>query len=118
MSELISNNHHSLRFYACGGTAGNLLQAHTKILSIHKDAHAEELYTYVDTGTANLEGVESSQVFVVEGAGGKQGSGKDRSRNAKLIKEALPNIMLKHKPADINVVIFSSAGGSDRKSVV
>ena len=112
MSDLINHQSRSLRFYACGGTAANLLNSHIKDQPMMTDVRADELYTFVDTGTANLGGVSPESVFLVKNPDGKQGSGKDRRRNAANIMAALPEIMRDHKAADMNVVIFSTGGGS------
>jgi len=109
MSDLIAARTRTLRFIACGGTAINLLRNYRDNKPKDSDALSEEHYSYVDTSIANLKGVSNDEVYLLQGV---DGSGSDRPKNAKAIKTALPEIMVKHGAADFNIVIFSAAGGT------
>lgn len=114
MSDLITATTRSVRFYACGGTAVNLLRGYRENQPTDKDVLAEEKYSYIDTSQANLVNVSLSDTYLLSKPDGSKidGSGGDRSKNAAIFKKALPDILLNHEPADLNVVIFSAAGGS------
>lgn len=100
----------SIRFYACGGTGINLLRSYRESLTLTQDpSAAEEFFSYIDTSIANLVGVALNDTFTLKGV---DGSGSDRPKNAAKIMEALPDILVKHPSKDMNIVLFSSAGGT------
>lgn len=100
----------TIRYYAAGGTGINLLRSHRESAVLSQEIGvAEELFSFIDTSFANLHNVERNETFTLKGV---DGSGSDRPKNAAAIKKALPEIMLANPAADMNVVIFSSAGGT------
>lgn len=100
----------SIRYYACGGTGINLLRSHREAVVLKDELGvADELFSFIDTSFANLHNVEREETFTLKGV---DGSGSDRPKNAAAIKKALPEIMLANPAGDMNVVIFSSAGGT------
>lgn len=109
MSELITHKTRTLRFYAAGGTAINLLRAYIENRPQDLTLLADEKYSYIDTSIANLTNVKAEDVYRLQGV---DGSGKDRPKNAAAIVDALPDILLNHPAADFNIVIFSAAGGT------
>lgn len=99
----------SVRFYACGGTGINLLRTYMDDQPKNADLLAKELYTFVDTSFANMNGMSDRDIYKLKNV---DGSGADRRKNAKAISAAAPEILLTHPAADLNVVVFSLAGGS------
>lgn len=114
MSSLITTAARTVRYWGCGGTGINMVRAHRDDKPSHPELTAVEQFTFVDTSAANLQGVNENDVFRVPGLGNTEtdGSGKDRSKNAEAVYASLDAIMLAHKPADLNVVVFNCAGGS------
>lgn len=109
-AQLIQAKTRTVTFYACGGPGANLLRTHREDHPLAAAAAiADEKYCFIDTSIANLAGVTLEDTFVLEGL---DGSGSDRPRNAKAIKEVMPAILNKFKPGDINIVLFSAAGGT------
>lgn len=100
----------SIRYYACGGTGINLLRSHREAAVLQNELSvAHEHFSFIDTSLANLENVDTRETFTLKGV---DGSGGDRRKNAEAMQKLLPQIMLDHEPTDMNVVIFSSAGGT------
>ena len=100
----------AIRYYACGGTGINLLRSHREAVVLTREMSvAEEHFSFIDTSFANLHNAERSETFTLKGV---DGSGSDRKKNAEAIAAVLPEIMLAHEPSDMNVVIFSSSGGT------
>lgn len=65
---------------------------------------------YIDTSLANIStDVEPERVFVIPGL---DGAGGQRHLYAAPIKQAIPDIVVQFKPADLNIIIFSADGGS------
>ena len=109
-AQLIQSKTRSVTFYACGGPGANLLRSHREDKPLaNASVIADEKHCFIDTSTANLDGVTLEDTYVVEGL---DGSGSDRPRNAKAIKEAMPAILNKFRPSDFNVVLLSAAGGT------
>jgi hypothetical protein len=109
MSEVISVRPKTIRFYSCGGTAINQLRAYRDNHPADADSHGTEQYSYIDTSFANLHGAAASETFTLADA---DGSGSNRRANATRIKQAMPEILINHPPADFNIVIFSMSGGT------
>lgn len=105
----IELKHRSIQFIACGGAGINAIRRYRENHPHNQEALAAESYVYVDTSIANLEGVAADEAFLIEGA---DGSGSDRAKNAMAIKSAIPDLMMKYRPADVLVVVFSLAGGT------
>lgn len=113
--QLIEAQVRNVRFYGCGGTGINILRRYREGKSLEGEAiRANELFSYIDTGIANLHNIVASEAYVVTSSNPdhEDGAGKDRRAWAADIKAALPQIMLAHTPGDLNVVIFGTAGGT------
>lgn len=103
-----------LRVYACGGTGVNIAK---QLRYGVTEGYAQLNPAYIDTSRANLdESISEEHVFVVPrettGAHRSEGSGKDRTANEQVIYDAVPAIMSKFPPQDLNVVVFSGSGGT------
>lgn len=65
---------------------------------------------YVDTSLSNLrKQTETDKVYVLEGV---DGSGKVRRENSGAIADKIGDLLLAHRPHDLNIVVFSASGGS------
>lgn len=99
-----------LRLYGCGGAGTNCASYFDKAdVELSGSVGAEIHAVYVDTSRSNIKAsINPEHVCVLDNV---DGSGKIRSENANLIAENVRQILLKHKPMDLNVVVFSAAGG-------
>lgn len=99
-----------MKLYGLGGAGTNIANM---FLQQDKDFQAgscEIDVVFVDTSRSNLGPmVPSEKVYLLDGL---DGSGKKRASNYEAIVDSCKEILLKHKPADINVVISSGSGGS------
>lgn len=98
-----------VRLYGCGG-AGVNLTSHYLSKKTGQNC-AELLPALIDTSRSNLHGrdVDNVETFLVDGL---DGSGKIRSENHKEIASRIKQILVDVKPTDVNIVLFSGAGGS------
>lgn len=101
----------TIRIYACGGAGINIARHFEKYRNNPSEGFASIEVTYVDTSDSNLRrsNVQSKDVYLIDGL---DGSGKVRSENAQRISERVLAILQNHRPADLNVVVGSAAGGS------
>lgn len=98
----------ALRLWACGGAGANICKQVTSLKSSVTNADLNPVY--VDTSDANYRtGFEKESIFVIPNVAG---SGKLQSENIEEIKRAIPELLLAHEPADFNIVLFSTSGGS------
>lgn len=94
------NSANKLRVYAAGGFGINI---GTKI-----KARAE--ICYLDTSMANrTDGIDPSKCYLIDGL---NGAGQDRRKVYAAVLPHIPKIVEHYAPADFNIVIFSSSGGS------
>lgn len=91
----------NIRVYCCGGLGINIgKQFNPK----HRDM------CFIDTSTSNLrEGLFPDRTYAIDGL---DGSGKLRAQNHKVVARHIDTILNQFSPADFNVVLFSSSGGS------
>lgn len=67
---------------------------------------------FLDTSRANLTSIiPEDKIYIVKGASERDGSGKKRDENYGPIRESVKDMLLKHKPLDFNIVLFSASGG-------
>lgn len=93
----------NLHIYGCGGCGINQV---AKFAS--KDLQAK--VTYIDTSRSNLtEDMAKENIFLVPDV---DGSGKNQRANAPAIRALMPEIIMKHAPAEFNIVVFGAAGGT------
>ena len=97
-----------VRIYGCGGLGMNIAQRYSDV--DHKPGHATAHPAYFDTSRANVrDGMNEDDVFTLEG---KDGSGKKRTTNKDDIAQVIRNALHQYTPMDLNIVVFSCAGGS------
>jgi hypothetical protein len=102
-----------VRVYAAGGAATNILSAF-----FAKDEHliqggSDLEVCYIDTSRSNSNpDIKPEQLYIVETPDSRNGSGKNRSTNAKPIKESVNDILLQFKPEKFNIVVASTGGGT------
>lgn len=99
----------TLRVYGCGGCGTEIAKFFQNADPQEGLAHIE--VCYVDTSRSNLGDEIPDDQFVMVNDD-KDGSGKIRRANASDISSIVATIPTRFKPADINVVVFSGAGGS------
>lgn len=97
-----------MRIYGCGGAGINLASYFD---SAAQEAGVATLHpVYMDTSRSNLRGkIEEDSCFILQNV---DGSGKRRAENHQEIANSVRQALLKHKPMDFNVVVFSASGGS------
>lgn len=99
----------TIRVFACGGGGINIGKEY---LSFH-EGHSADIANFelacIDTSDSNLDDrlIEKTWLF-----NDLDGSGKIRNSNDKTIAKAVPDILRKFKPADLNIVIFTASGGT------
>lgn len=103
-----SNN--EVTIYGCGGCGIELASkyANTTI----NEFIARPNFKYVDTTQRNLASkpfISNENVFSIPGL---DGSAKRRDMNYPIINRHIPQILEKLPPTDVNILIFSSGGGS------
>jgi len=110
MTDIVRNVNGKVRIYACGGAGTNI----GSMLEIHRSQEeigfAEIDIVYVDTSKSNLKDhINKTNAYILEDL---DGSGKIRSENHDEINNRIRAILQQFKPADLNIVVGSAAGGS------
>lgn len=104
----------TISLYGCGGAGINVAHLFDKF----KDADVLEGFavvkpTYIDTSKSNLNSLEGgyneSNAYLFEKI---DGSGSIRKENATQISKSILDILVKHEPGDLNIVVSSASGGS------
>lgn len=101
-----------MNIYGCGGTGINITrQIARRSEEFNSDAFAAREVFYLDTSTSNLGGMTAKDpnVYIYEDV---DGAGKNRRHVASAIMENVNPVLLKFRPAEINIVISSNSGGS------
>lgn len=97
-----------VRIYGCGGMGMNIAQQYETFK--HLDGYALPNPVYFDTSKANVrETMDRDNLFTLEGV---DGSGKKRTTNKDEISAVIRSALQQHAPLDLNIVVFSCAGGS------
>lgn len=98
----------TLRIYGCGGCGINLAMllgqqpAELGLASVD--------VVCVDTSRSNLKQQDDgSSTYLLDGV---DGSGKIRRENSDAIADKIGDLLLEHRPQDLNIVCFSASGGS------
>lgn len=108
--QLIAPKARTVCHIGLGGTGINMVRSYRETQSLDNKAFlANEAFFYVDTSLANLNNVAIDEVYLLPKA---DGSGADRSKNAREFYAKLPEIMLKLPKADHYVLSFSMSGGT------
>lgn len=101
--------------YACGGTGvniGNMIEQQVALKTGVEDKtkFAKVIVNYIDTSEANIKYKSiSSNIYLYNDV---DGSGSDRRKNNIEIADSVRDILIKHPPGDLSIVINSTAGGS------
>lgn len=99
-----------MRIYGCGGTGVNIASYFERAAGDAETGHAITHLTYVDTSKSNLNNsLKDEHIFILDGI---DGSGKVRRENHEEIAKNVKALLQTHKPADLNIVVFSASGGS------
>lgn len=100
----------SVNVFACGGLGLNIGQENEDLCNAKEPGMAEMTFTYIDTSRSNIRKVmDQSKVYLFDDM---DGSGKVRAENHQAIGDCALDILQKHKPLDLNIVLHSAAGGS------
>lgn len=98
----------NIRIYGAGGAGINI--ASQFLDKPEQPGYATPHPCFFDTSRSNMKaGISEKDTYVIEG---KDGSGKIRRENASEIAGVIKNALVKFKPMDFNIVVFSASGGS------
>lgn len=99
-----------MRVYACGGAGLNIGQQLERYRGKEEVGFAAIEVAYVDTSRSNLAAeIDAKHCYLLEDL---DGSGKIRAENHAAINEHVRAVLQQFRPADINIVLSSAAGGS------
>lgn len=100
----------NIALFACGGCGLNLVNPIEKLTANSTPGFADIAPVYIDTSRSNLAGIkDNDNLYLVEGL---DGSGKKRDSNYAAISDSVKEILHRHKPSDLNIVVHSASGGS------
>lgn len=104
----------TITLYGCGGAGINVAHKFDKVKTPEVlQGFAVVKSVYIDTSKANLnsleDGFDEENSYVFDKI---DGSGKIRRENAAQISKSVLDILIKHKPGDLNIVVSSASGGS------
>jgi hypothetical protein len=99
-----------ISIYCCGGAGINI----GSFFENHRDSSevgvAKVESFYLDTSGSNIKQTfPKENVYLVEGL---DGSGKLRKQNHKEIAQCVLDMLVKHRPGTLNIVLSSASGGS------
>lgn len=99
-----------LSLYCLGGGGVNIGKHFEQFRGADTKDFAKITPIYVDTSKSNLRNsVPMDSVYLISDV---DGSGKKRDCNYQAIAEAAPEILHRHKPTDINILVHTASGGS------
>lgn len=97
----------TVRVFACGGGGINLGKEYLQ------DGHSADVanfqIAFIDTSDSNLDDRLVDNCWLFKDL---DGSGKIRNSNDQVIAKAIPDILRKFAPGDLNIVIFTASGGT------
>lgn len=101
----------TMRLFSCGGFGLNVASQLLKFEGKKNGGYAEFDICFIDTSRSNLIGkdVSEDKLYILDNV---DGSGKKRSQNYEVLSESAKDILHRHKPGDINIVLHSASGGS------
>lgn len=112
------SHRNTIRLYGCGGCGINLakpyLFGHASEELDNEKLYADIEVTLLDTSYANINTNNSDLVdrhFAIINDG-TEGSGSLRSENLQAIRANIKDILNTHEPADMNIIVYSTSGGS------
>lgn len=108
---------HIVKVYACGGASINIMKQlyYPSKNNIKDPGFAKLEIVFADTSRSNVpKDVIDEDFYLVQGLGDEKidGSGKVRATNYKAVAMAIPEIIHRFKPEDLNIVVHSASGGS------
>lgn len=95
--------------YFCGGAGINQAKYFLGLPRGQK-GYADLAVTMVDTSASNLTGLNIDEEAIYRLP--VDGSGKVRKENHGEIANTVKDVLVKHKPAQFNIVVYSASGGS------
>jgi len=97
-----------IRLYGAGGAGIN--QAKPFLSQSGSEGYAQIDVALIDTSRSNIgEDVPAERVYILPNV---DGSGKKRAENHQEIANTVKDVLVKQKPAEFNIVVYSAAGGS------
>lgn len=102
----------TMNVFGCGGTGINIARhIASREAEFSSEAYAKRNVYFLDTSMSNLAGMspQDPNVYVYEDV---DGAGKNRRHVAATVMENVNPVLLKFRPAEINIVISSNSGGS------
>lgn len=102
----------NIKLFACGGAGINIGHNFEGYRGHVEAGMAGIDVVYFDTSDSNLKpSMPAEKIYLLEGDG-IDGSGKERKHNAPIIMKRGKEMLQKHKPGYVNVLISSASGGS------
>lgn len=100
--------------YAVGGCGINIVSPLMMVAAKDAKGYADLTFGLIDTSHSNLPDVGADSHFYHIGSRHEltDGSGKVRATNVDYAKQAVPHIVTKWEPGDLNIVVHSGSGGS------
>lgn len=112
MTDTQVKTHGNIKLYACGGAGINIGSVFEGYRGHVESGMAGIDVVYLDTSDSNLKpNMPQDKIYLLEGDG-IDGSGKDRKHNAPIIMKRGKEMLQKHKPGYVNVLLSSASGGS------
>lgn len=100
----------TVRLYGCGGGGINMAYALEALRKREQVGHALLDIAYVDASRSNVrDNIPEDAIYLIDGVDGR---GKVRSENPEIVAERVKEIIQKFKPADLNIVVSTLAGGT------
>jgi len=100
----------TLRLYACGGMATNVVSHFVKNSGKETEGFAILETAFIDTSESNkINALPVEMIYKVDNV---DGSGKLRTSNYQTLYEESKSILHKFKPGNINIVVHSGGGGT------
>lgn len=97
-----------IKLYSAGGAGIN--QGKVFLGQSPAVGYAQIDVALIDTSHSNIgESVPAENIYILPNV---DGSGKKRAENHEEIANTVKDVLVKHKPADFNIVVYSGAGGS------
>lgn len=102
------SNKNRVTIYGCGGTGISLLK---RLVRTDLSDFAEVYEGYVDGSRSNTNDatIDKDHWYFLEGV---DGAGKIRKSNYNVTDRSISDILLRIKPSELNIIIFSGSGGS------
>lgn len=99
-----------VRIYACGGAGINISKKIEQLRGNEEIGVATVELSYIDTSRSNLsDDIPDNSVYLMKDM---DGSGKIRKENYQQISAHTRDILQKHEPLDLSIVVSSASGGS------